>query len=182
MLTPLRSLLLSCALLGAVALPLSAAPNLKDAARFVTTSVTVSGAVEQPLTLDVLALRQFPVQQISELPIVCQSGADMGKLENFKGVLLRDILAKARIKAPGHNDVKKMIIVATASDGYKAVFSWNELFNSSLGDGVLVFFEKNGKPLSEAEGRIAMVSQQDTRTGPRHVRWLERIEVQKIAD
>ena len=77
---------------------------------------------------------------------------------------------------------KKMAIIAGASDGYKVVFSWNEIFNSPIGDGVIVFFEKDGFPLADDEGRIALVSTKDLRTGPRHVKWLQSIEVRKIVD
>ncbi len=134
------------------------------------------------MRLDPAALRKLPLQQVGEVPLVCQSGADKGKLENFKGVRLTDILDQAKILAPGHNDVKKLAIIATASDGYKAVFSWNELYNSPIGEGVMVFFEKNGQPLSDDEGRIALVSSKDSRTGPRHVKWLQAIEVRRVAD
>ncbi|MCG3171153.1 MAG: hypothetical protein CALGDGBN_02740 [Pseudomonadales bacterium] len=153
-----------------------------DPARFVTTRFTVDGAVENRLDLGVEDLAQFPPQQIGELPLVCQSGANLGTLEQLKGVLLRDILEKAVVKAPEHNDVKKMVVVAAASDGYRVVFSWSELFNSPLGEGVIVFFEKDGRPLADDEGRIALVSGKDLRTGPRHVKWLQSIEVRKIAD
>jgi hypothetical protein len=148
----------------------------------VTTSVSVTGAVEQTLTLGVEDLRAFPTQKVNEVPLVCQSGANLGKLENFKGVRLRDIIEKAKVVAPGHNDVKKMVVIAAASDGYKVVFSWSEIFNSPVGDGVYVFFEKDGMPLADDEGRIAMISTKDLRTGPRHVKWLKDIEVRKILD
>lgn len=150
--------------------------------RFVTTRFTIEGAVENRLDLGIEDLSWFPPQQIGELPLVCQTGANLGKLEQLKGVLLRDILEKAVIKAPEHNDVKKMVVVASASDGYKVVFSWTELFNSPLGDGVIVFFEKDGQPLADDEGRIALISGKDIRTGPRHVKWLQSIEVRKIVD
>ncbi len=153
-----------------------------DASRFVTTRFTIEGAVENRLDLGIEDLNRFPPQQIGELPLVCQTGANLGKLEQLKGVLLRDILEKAVIKAPEHNDVKKMVVVASASDGYKVVFSWTELFNSPLGDGVIVFFEKDGQPLADDEGRIALISGKDIRTGPRHVKWLQSIEVRKIVD
>lgn len=164
------------------ALPAYAGDQPAKPSIFVTQQITVAGAIEQPLTLSVKDLRTFPPQQIGEVRVVCQSGADKGKLENVKGVRLTDILDRAKIKAPGHNDVKKMIIVATASDDYKVVFSWSELYNSPLGEGVLVYFEKQGAPLGDDEGRIAMVSSKDLRTGPRHVKWLKRIEVKKISD
>ena len=168
---------------GLLASSLLWAADLKlDPSQYVTTQIRVEGAVEQPLTLDVPALRAFPAQQISELKLICQSGADRGTLQNFKGVLLRDVLAKATIKAPAHNEVKKMMVVATASDGYVALFSWNELFNSKLGDGVLVVFEQNGQGLGVEEGQIALVSTQDTRTGPRHVKWLKSLAVRKVVE
>lgn len=151
-------------------------------AQFVTTSISVSGVIENPLTLSVEDLKKFPPQQVGELTMICQNGANVGNVEHLKGVLLRDILDKAVIKAPGHNDVKKMAIIASASDNYKVIFSWTEIFNSPLGEGVIVFFEKDGSPLADDEGRIALISTKDIRTGPRHVKWLKNIDVRKIVE
>lgn len=176
----LRTLLAVCSL--ALAGTTLAEGKVVDPSTFVTTHISVTGAVEHSLNLSVDDLRKFPPQQIGEVPLVCQSGANMGKLENFKGVLLRDILEQAKVKAPAHNDVKKMAVIASSSDGYKVVFSWSEIFNSPNGEGVIVFFEKDGQPLADDEGRIAMVSSKDTRTGPRHVKWLQGVEVRKIVE
>jgi len=159
-----------------------AAGKAADPTNYVTESIAVSGAVEHSLKLRVEDLRKFPPQQVGELPVLCQTGAEVGKLDNLKGVLLRDVLEKAVVVSSDHNDVKKIVVIATASDGYKVVFSWTEIFNSPLGEGVIVFFEKNGKPLDDEEGRIAMISAKDTRTGPRHVKWLQAIEVRKIVE
>lgn len=175
-----RTLLFVVALVGAGQAP--AATEVADPSKFTTREVAISGSVEHPRVLDVDALRKFPPQKVALVPLVCQTGANVGKLENFKGVRLRDLLEDAVIEAPGHNDVKTMVIIAGASDGYRVVFSWSEVFNSPVGDGVLVFFEKDGLPLDDAEGRIAMISANDIRTGPRHVKWLNSIEVVKIVD
>ena len=161
---------------------LAAAENVVDPSQYVTDSIAVTGAVENQLKLSVDDLKKFPSQKVSEVSVVCQSGANKGKLENLKGVLLRDILEKAAVVSIGHNDVKKMVVIAIANDGYKVVFSWSEIFNSPIGDGVVVFFEKAGAPLADDEGRIAMVSTKDLRTGPRHVKWLKAIEVRKIVE
>jgi DMSO/TMAO reductase YedYZ molybdopterin-dependent catalytic subunit len=147
-----------------------------------TSQIFVSGQVQQPLTLGVSELKEFPSEQVSEVQLICQTGANKGRLENIKGVLLRNILTRAQVLAPGHNDLKKMIVVAGATDGYTVVFSWSEIFNSPVGDGVIVFFEKDHAPLTDDEGPIALVSRLDTRTGPRHVRWLKSIEVRKVAN
>lgn len=157
-----------------------AEPGLKNYAQYVTQSISISGMVEHPDTLTVSDLKNFPSQKIETLQMICQTGANVGKLENVRGVRLKDVLEKAIIKAPEHNDVKKTIIIATASDGYTVVYSWSEVFNTSVGDGVMILFEKDGTSLPDEEGRIAMVSTKDLRTGPRHVKWLQHIEVRKI--
>jgi DMSO/TMAO reductase YedYZ molybdopterin-dependent catalytic subunit len=159
-----------------------AAPNDTDTAKYITERIAVGGVVVHALTLTVDDLRKLPQHEIGEVPMIHQSGAVTGKLNHLRGVLLRDILEQAVLVTHDHNDVKKMIIVATASDGYKAIFSWSELFNSPLADGVLVYYEKDGLPLADNEGRIAMIASNDLRTGPRHVKWLQSIEVRQITE
>lgn len=147
-----------------------------------TDEVQVTGAVEHNLVLRVDDLKNFPTKEGGRTTLTCQSGRAVGELDKFTGVLLRDILSKAVVVAPAHNDVKKMVIIATASDGYKVVFSWSEIFNSPVGDGVIVFYENQGKPLGDDVGKIALVSTKDLKTGPRRVKWLQEIEVRKIVE
>lgn len=164
------------------AVPSLAHPNADPASSRVTERLQVHGAVMRDLDLGLAELRAFPPQQLAELPLICQSGAHVGQLENFRGVRLRDVLEKAQSEAPAHNDVKKMVVIATASDGYAVVFSWSELFNSEIGEGVMVLFEKDGLPIPDDRGRIALVSSKDLRAGPRSVKWLQSIEVRKVVE
>lgn len=180
MLKPIKPILAAAAI--AWSCVCGAADKPPHDGQYLTEKVAITGAVENRLDLAVDDLRAFPPQQVGSMPVVCQSGATMGTIESLKGVLLRDVLEKAAVVAKEHNDVKKIAVIATASDGYKVVFSWSEIFNSPLGEGVLIFFEKNGQPLGEEEGRIALISARDIRTGPRHVKWLSGIEVRKIVD
>ena len=39
-----------------------------------------------------------------------------------------------------------LLALAFATDGYQAVFSWEDLFNSSIGPKVLVAIERDGVP------------------------------------
>ena len=149
---------------------------------FVTVRLTITGAVEHPLDLGVDDLRKLPAAETKEIALESQSPAKAGKVEVFKGVLLRTLLEKAKVTAPGRHDLKKTIFVARASDDYAVVFTWSEVFNTDVGEGVLVVFEKDGKPLAEDEGRIALVSAKDIHRGARHVRWLKAIEVRKVVD
>lgn len=154
--------------------------KVDNPAQYVTQSINIAGVVAKPLTLTVAELKQLPAVELSGMPIVCQSGATVEEVKQYKGVKLKDLLDKAEIVTKEHNDTRKMIVVATASDGYKAVFSWQELYNSPIGDDVVVFYEKNRQLLGEDEGRIALISAKDLRAGPRHVKWLKTLEVVKL--
>lgn len=142
-------------------------------------SLAITGGVEHPLDLDADKLRQRPPQQIVDLQL---PGKDGGAASRVRGVRLRDLLDEAKIVTRDHNTVKKLAVIAGATDGYKVVFSWNELFNSAAGDSVLVLFERDGKPLSAAEGPLALIAGKDLRTGPRHVKLLQSVEVRQIVD
>lgn len=167
--------------LGASAM-LPAIAQDKAEARLVTTTLGIRGNVAVPLSLTVGDLARFPVQRVDDTRVVRAQGSDSALVRQFAGCLLRDVLNTAKLTEGGRNDLRRTIIVATASDGYKAVFSWGELFNSSIGDGVLVVYERDGAPLGDAEGRIALVSLKDTRPGPRHVKWLATVDVVRVAD
>jgi len=142
-------------------------------------SLTISGGVATPLSIDADALGKRPAAQVAKLQL---PGKEGGKPSELAGIRLRDLLDEAKIVTADHNTVKKLAIVATATDGYKVVFSWSELFNSPVGDGVLVLFARDGKPLGSEEGPLALISGKDLRMGPRHVKWLQSVEVRQIVD
>jgi len=79
-------------------------------------------------------------------------------------------------------DWRKAVVVVTARDGYRVVFSWPELFNVEAGAAVMVAYERDGLPLADSEGALAVVAPGDTRSGPRSVKWLDRIEVRVLRD
>lgn len=153
--------------------PLTAADSLK----LVNHLIEVKGEVEFPLQLTVDSLRKMKVATISDFKVICQSGAVKKDDKTAKGVLLKDILEKAKIKQSGHKD-RNFYIVARASDGYMATFSWAEIFNNPTGENVYVLFEENGKPVKN--GDMITICKNDIKTGPRHVSWLKSIEVYKV--
>ena len=67
-------------------------------------------------------------------------------------------------------DQRGWVFDAIATDGYRAVFSWGELFNSDAGEQVLVIVAQDGKALDDREGPLALRALADRRPGPRHVR------------
>ncbi|MDM0104531.1 molybdopterin-dependent oxidoreductase [Variovorax sp. J22R24] len=139
----------------------------------------ISGVLKQTLKLDAAALAAFPEKDVGRFTQT-RSGQGTDAQSTVRGVKLSALVERAGLAASGRNDWKTLVVVATATDGYRAVFSWPEISNTAVGDGVLVLFERDGKPLDEREGRIALVSTADQRLGPRHVRNLVRIEVRAL--
>jgi DMSO/TMAO reductase YedYZ molybdopterin-dependent catalytic subunit len=100
----------------------------------------------------------------------------------YGGIRLTDLLEEADISQDERHALRRTYVVAIATDGYQAVFSWGELFNTPVGQGVVVAFERDAQPLRDGEGRIALVSTADNRVGARHVKWLTRVDVRRVPE
>ncbi|MEI6509221.1 MAG: molybdopterin-dependent oxidoreductase [Bacteroidota bacterium] len=146
--------------------------------KLISHSVKVIGEVENPLVLTVDSLLKMNVKHIDRYMSVCQTGATDSVNKTFEGVLLKDILEKAKLKQLNHKD-RAFYIVANASDNYKAVFSWGEIFNNITGENVYVVFKENGEMIKE-KGEMKLIITNDIKSGPRHVYWLTSIEVVKV--
>ncbi len=173
-----------CRVVGVCAVIVTSVAFAQSAPRGANT-LRVQGNVERELTLGISDLQGLAVQRVEDVRQINIAGA-IGKFgeqkRSYTGVLLRDVLTSAKPVEKQRHDLRRSIVVATATDGYQAVFSWAELFLSPIGDGVLVIFERDGAPLPESEGPLALVSLRDTRPGPRHVRWLQKVDVRRVGD
>lgn len=111
---------------------------------------------------------------------VVQDGKEVKLTDRYQGVPLKELLERAGLKPDRRKirKIRKAIVLLTAKDGYQASFSWGELYNSALGDGVIVVLREGNDELLDTDGLPGLRSLQDTRSGPRHVRWLTRIEAQ----
>lgn len=140
-----------------------------------TTTVNISGNVTQPLSLTVADLQRYPAHAVEYTP---PPGADHKTnnepVRHYTGVLLRDVLAAAKPVENKPRELRRSYVLATASDGYEVVFSWAKLFVSPVGDNVFLVYEREGAPLADDEGRIALIVTMDRRP-VRHVKWLQAL-------
>ena len=141
------------------------------------TTLRVSGRVGSPLSLSMADILSMEMEEFQNLFIVCGTGDPKDNIRHCRGVLIEKVLQKADVLKGEHNDTKKMFIVASASDGYKVVFSWQEIFNTVIGGGVAVLTERDGKPLEEGGGRLDLISTLDYYAGSRYIKNLRNIEV-----
>lgn len=142
--------------------------------------LAVTGTVEHPLTLDVPALQALPATTLGETPMRCGPTTVKYVSQSYQGVLLTEVLTRAGVKLSDHHANNRIYVVATATDGYPVVFSWHELFNTPIGEGVLVFYARDGKPLTAEDGLIGLISARDTYPCGRHVKWLNHLDVRVL--
>jgi DMSO/TMAO reductase YedYZ molybdopterin-dependent catalytic subunit len=145
-------------------------------------TVTVAGDVRQTLVVDAQALRGFATDAQVSFSSAREVNGQPQSASVVKGVRLLALLEQAGLAERDRFDWRKAVVVAIARDGYRAVFSWPELANTAGGAQVMVAYERDGAPLSAQEGPLAIQAPGDTRTGPRHVKWLQRIEVRVLRD
>jgi len=147
---------------------------------YVSTAVRIEGFVDNPCTFTAEALRQRPQVVVKDVDILCGSGKLKEAGLEYSGVLLRDLLEEAQMRLEEHEVPNRTYIVATGTDGYRALYSWHEIFNSPIGEGLIVVLTKNGQVLGEKEGELCLVSTRDERPGPRRIRYLSRVEVLRL--
>jgi DMSO/TMAO reductase YedYZ molybdopterin-dependent catalytic subunit len=158
-----------------------AKPPDADASAGGVSSLSIDGLVAHKGVLTAQSLRTSALAaDVDAIRLTTQSGELKRTLTGYRGIKLMDLLDQAQIEAPDHNSLKRTYVIVRASDGYMVIFSWSELYNTEIGPGVLVLVEKDGQPLAQTEGPLTLISRKDIHTGPRHVRWLQSIELRRV--
>jgi DMSO/TMAO reductase YedYZ molybdopterin-dependent catalytic subunit len=118
---------------------------------------------------------------LMSLPVVHIPAAVLiGDCEGFHGIHSLDgvalsVLLKSALTIPDPAPYDRYVLV-TSDDGYCATFSFGELFNSRLGDQIVIATVKDGKPLSSGDGFAMSIVEEDS-TGGRSVKRIKKIEV-----
>lgn len=121
-----------------------------------------------------------PARLTQKLTVSAATGGASERSLVYSGVLLRDVLLKAGFGGPPDRGARNGLIETVATDGYRAVFSWGEVFNTALGEQLIVITAQDDKPLDAAAGPLALRSMADLRPGPRHVRNLCAVQVRYL--
>jgi DMSO/TMAO reductase YedYZ molybdopterin-dependent catalytic subunit len=142
------------------------------AAQTATATLKVTGDVTTPLSLTPADVKGLPRTKVE-----AKSGE---RVVVYEGVRISEILKKAGVPLGGdHGKSLTMYVLATASDGYQAVFSIGELDPELTNNDIIVADTVDGKPLSAEQGQFRIVAPRDVK-GARSMRMLERLEVVRI--
>jgi hypothetical protein len=131
----------------------------------------VTGEVEQALELK--------LSDLAAMPRKCVSAIDHGNVKGqFEGVPLHEILKKAG--APVGDKLRgqamELVVVISASDGYRASFGIAELDPAFTDNVVIVADTRDGKPMDSDQGPLRIIVPHEKKHG-RWVRMVERITV-----
>lgn len=141
---------------------------------------TVEGKVKQTVKFTLEDATAFNSISFDSIVIYNHLVVRKSVLKNVKGVLLKDVLAKASFDSNDPKSLSEYYITCIASDGYKVVFSWNEIFNSAIGKQLIIITDVDGTKASSLSQRIAIISPADIATGRRYVHGLSRIVVSRV--
>src|ERR1700712_3834801 len=142
-------------------------------------SFTVSGEVLKAETIDIAKLSGYTQVHLDSLRIYTHDMQPKGLMKNISGVLLKDILSAIPFNNENPKLLSEYYIECMATDGYKVIFSWNEIFNSETGKHVMIITGKNGTNATQLDDRIALITPTDQATGRRYVKWLNRIIIHR---
>lgn len=143
-------------------------------------AVQIGGWVRQPQSLRAEDLAAMEWVQVGDFDIVCTADGLHARLPPVRAVRLAELIERAVPAFVHRTDFKRVAIVAEGAEGYRALFSWSEVFNSSAGGGIVVAFERPGQGLPANAGPFALLPRHDLATGPRYVRGLRSIELHKL--
>lgn len=127
---------------------------------------TITGAVGKTVTFKDLSPYPRRVMKIKHLG----EGKGYHGLDKVEGVYFKTILDKAGI-AP---DLNKVVLIS-APDGYRALFSYGEIFLNPSGERIIIADRMNGQPI-ENGGKFFLIPPDDL-MADRDVKSIEKIEV-----
>lgn len=144
-----------------------------------TLSFSIEGKVKVPAVFSLKDSIDFNRVSVDSVTIYNHLLQKKREMKNIKGILLKDILNKIEFDAPSRL-LSEFYITCIASDNYKVVFSWNELFNTDIGKHVMIITEEDGKKGTEMTDRVALLCPVDYATGRRFVKGLQKIIVERV--
>lgn len=141
-----------------------------------TDSIRIFGMLDSVFTISFGEIAQLD----KTVKITNHRGEFKKEYINLKGVQMLPILEKIKFRVEKPRELNEYYLIFRASDGYAVVFSWNEIFNTEIGQSLYILTEADGKSLTESSERILAVAIKDFNTGRRHVKNLSSIEVKRI--
>lgn len=144
-----------------------------------TNQIEITGLVKKNITITLKDIEARSSKDIPDMTITNHKGEARSELKQIKGVLVRDLLKDVELKEDNLKLFSEFYFTFVASDKYKVVYSWNEIFNSPTGDNLYIVTSVDGEPLQDMHNRILVITPTDFKTGRRYIKCLSKIVVNR---
>lgn len=141
-----------------------------------TDSFTITGKVKAEKTITINDLQRYKVIELQDINTSCSPKKEE-RVKKVKVVLLKNILDSVAFQYEKPRMLNQFYFMFIASDGYKLLYSFNEIYNTETGNNLYVVIEMDGKPVEKMENRILMLNTSDIRGGSRNMKGLKQIVV-----
>ena len=145
-----------------------------------TNDFTIFGLVENPISITYADILTKEAVNIGNFKVTNHTVEFRKEYNNVKGVRLIDLMQDLKIKEANPKLLSEFYFVLKASDNYSVVASWNELFNTEIGNSFYIVVEADGKSQQDSNSNILLICTKDFKTGRRHIKGLKSIEVRRI--
>jgi hypothetical protein len=143
-----------------------------------TNVIRITGKVKQEKSITIDDLKKFKTKELKNVNISCSPKKEE-RAESVSVVLLKEVLDSVRYEYNSKKELNEFYFLFRAADGYRIVFSFNEIYNTETGNQLYVVTKINGSDISSIENRMLVLSGGDLKPGSRNMKWLESIEVRK---
>jgi Gpi18-like mannosyltransferase len=141
-----------------------------------TNAFTIAGKVKNEKTITLSALQQYPSIELNDVNISCSPRKE-DKVRSVKVVLVKTILDSVAFQYEKPRMLNQYYFLFEASDGYKMVFSFNEIYNTEIGNNLYIVTNLQGTELQVMDNRILILTTKDIKSGTRNMKWLSKIVV-----
>ncbi|MGF7078630.1 hypothetical protein [Mucilaginibacter sp. UYCu711] len=141
-----------------------------------TSQFSIAGKVKKGSVITMDSLKQYTIQTIGDIKITDHTGVFKHKDDKLKGILIKDVLSHTLFNV-SPKLLSTLYFVFVGADGYKVVYSWNELYNTEVGNHVYILMEKNGVKAADMKESLQMTSMMDMKTGRRYLHNLDKVIV-----
>lgn len=166
---PVKSLLFIACIFLAIHVPAQKAAET-------TRSFVVTGKVKQEkqITLDNLLL--YKSHELKNVNTSCSPKKEE-RIKVAKGVLLKEVFDSVAFDYTKGVELNAFYFVLIAADGYRLVYSYNEVFNTQTGNNLYIVTELNGEPITGQPNSLLVLTTSDIKGGRRNMKWLKEIKV-----
>lgn len=143
-------------------------------------TLTIYGEVSMARKVIASQLDSFPSMAIHDQIIYNHKGDIKDTLSRLRGIPLKLLMNSVTFTNTKPKELNEFYFICKASDGYRIIITWNELYNTIQGSQIYIITEINGHAIGQHPQRMLLIATGDIQTGRRYIKGLKEIEVKRL--